>query len=92
MANDAVREENSEAAMEMLVRLPDMNAMLGGGWLFDYQPEPTLASHPIESMRWRFRSAHKIDSPVSTQGKRLRLQLMLQPEKISEAALEMTVV
>jgi hypothetical protein len=46
LANAAVRA-GSEAAMEMLIALPDMNSSMNGGWLFDYQYEEALSSNPV---------------------------------------------
>ncbi|KAF4625373.1 hypothetical protein G7Y89_g12795 [Cudoniella acicularis] len=75
LAVSAVRN-GSEAAMELLISLPDMNSSFTGGWLFDYQNEPTLAHELVKSKRWRYRSAHKIDAPVTTEAKRNRVELM----------------
>lgn len=68
--------------MEMLVNLPDMNATFDGGWLFEYARSPVLKDDSIIGKRWKFRSAHKIDAPVTVEGKRQRLELMLRPENI----------
>jgi len=43
-----------------------------------------LSEHPIKAKQWTYRSAHKIDAPVSVEGKRLRSQLMLQPEAVQK--------
>jgi hypothetical protein len=72
----------SEAAMEMLIALPDMNSSFSGGWMFDYQFEEALKSEPVISKRWRFRSAHKIDKPCSVEAKRARVELLLRPENV----------
>jgi len=68
--------------MEMLTRIPDMNSTSDGGWLFEYQEEPLLKDEPVVSHRWRLRSSHKINAPVTVEGKRHRLELMLRPENI----------
>lgn len=81
LAIAAVRE-GSEAAMDMLVCLPDMNSTFNGGWLFDYVFEPALEDSPIKAKRWRFRSAHKIDQPCTVEEKRQRLELALRPENV----------
>ena len=78
LASSAARA-GSEAAMEMLINLPDMNSS-PNGWLLDYEFEEAFKNEPILSKRWRFRSAHKIDAPVTAEGKRRRLELMLRPE------------
>ncbi|KUJ22702.1 uncharacterized protein LY89DRAFT_777755 [Mollisia scopiformis] len=81
LANAAVRA-GSEAAMDMLVCLPDMNATFNGGWMFDYTYEDSLKDSPIIGKRWRFRSVHKIDRPCSTKEKCQRLELALRPENV----------
>jgi hypothetical protein len=69
--------------MEMLVNLPDMNATFNGGWLFEYKRDSTIPQDSlIVAKRWKFHSAHKIDAPVSVEGKRQRLELMLRPENV----------
>jgi len=82
LAMEAVRN-GSEAAMEMLIALPDANSSFNGGLLFDYEFEEALKDSLVVSRRWRFRSAHKIDAPVTVEGKRKRLELMLRPENVS---------
>ena len=74
---EAVRN-GSEAAMEMLIALPDANSSFNGGWLFDYEFEEALKDSFIVSQRWRFRTAHKIDAPLTVEGKREHLELMLR--------------
>ena len=81
LAVEAVRN-GSEAAMEMLIALPDANSSFNGGWLFDYEFEEALKDSFVVSQRWRFRSAHKIDAPCTVERKRKRLELMLRPENI----------
>jgi hypothetical protein len=81
LAISAVRD-GSEAAMEMLITLPDMNSSFKGGWLFDYQFEDALKDNLAVSKRWRFRSAHKIDALATIEAKRYRLELMLRPENV----------
>jgi len=72
----------SHVAMEMLIRLPGMDSTFNGGWLFDYEYESLLKSESIVSKRWRFRSAHNIDFPVSEQDKKNGLEeLVLQYQK-----------
>jgi len=68
--------------MEMLIALPDMNYTFNGGWLLEYQFEDKLANELVVAKRWRFRSAHKIDSPVDVGGKRRRVELLLRPENV----------
>ena len=68
--------------MEILIKLPDKNAACNGGWLFGYEFEPLVKGAASISRRWKFRSAHKIDAPVTVEGKRCRLELMLKPENV----------
>jgi hypothetical protein len=81
LASAAVRD-GSEAAMEMLIALPDMNSTFSGGWMLDYQFEEALKYEPVINKRWRFRSAHKIDMPCTVEEKRRRLELQLRPENV----------
>lgn len=66
--------------MDLLTMLPDMNSDFKGGWLLDYTSEESLQEEPIIARRWRFRSAHKIDSPLSETDKRDGLELTLRLE------------
>ncbi|PMD19642.1 hypothetical protein NA56DRAFT_705352 [Hyaloscypha hepaticicola] len=50
----------SEAAMEMLIRLPSMNAVFSG-WLLEYEFAEELKDEFLLSRRWVFRQAKKID-------------------------------
>lgn len=78
LANAAARD-SCEDTIDMLTKLPDMKAVTTG-WLIDYQYEPALQHEPVISKRWRFRSAHKIDSPATVEQKRQRVTRMLRPE------------
>ncbi|KAI3320146.1 hypothetical protein HD806DRAFT_538707 [Xylariaceae sp. AK1471] len=97
LAAKAARD-GSEAAMDMLIALPDQHASFKGGWLFEYSIADPLKSkdpgilerdygfkwtqNPVQSRRWTYRSAHKVDAPVDETTKRERLQLGLRPEYI----------
>ncbi|KAI0473815.1 hypothetical protein GGR56DRAFT_649148 [Xylariaceae sp. FL0804] len=76
LAMSAARD-GSRAAMDMLVALPDMDEASGSGWLFEYAFEPEWKHHPIQSRRWTFRSAHRIDAPTDDARKRRRLERQL---------------
>jgi len=65
----------------MLINLPDMNSSTKG-WLLDYQFHEELKDEPIVARRWKFRSAHKIDAPISQEGKRKRVEMMVRPENL----------
>jgi hypothetical protein len=71
LAFEAARN-GSETAMEMIVRLPDMNELVKG-WLFDYEFESLLMDEPVVSRRWKFRGAYKIDRPLTSEVKRERI-------------------
>lgn len=75
---------DSQAAYDMLLALPDMNRSLSGGWLFDYKFEPTLRDDPIISRRWVFRSAHLIDGNNTRETKESRVKAMVWPFKKSK--------
>ncbi|KAI0444304.1 hypothetical protein F4803DRAFT_512077 [Xylaria telfairii] len=94
LAMKAARD-GSEAAVDMMVALPDREASCKGGWLFEYytrHPESckksgfsvsyeglTWKQDPVQSRRWYYRSAHKIDSPEDAATKKKRIQLSLKP-------------
>lgn len=59
-----------------------MNSKLDGGWLFEYEYDTASEKDPIISRRWRFRSAHEIDAPMTAEQKRQRILLMLKPEDV----------
>ncbi|KAH9986983.1 hypothetical protein F4779DRAFT_291034 [Xylariaceae sp. FL0662B] len=66
-----------EAAMQMLIALPDHDAELKGGWLFEYEFEDSRKGHPVPPCRWGYRTAHKIDIPTTVEEKRARLESLL---------------
>jgi hypothetical protein len=70
----------SKIAMEMLVSLPDMGASFNKGWLFDDEFEKHSKGNLVVSRRWKFRSAHKIDDPISVEDRRKCLEILLRPE------------
>ncbi|TVY81086.1 hypothetical protein LSUE1_G003165 [Lachnellula suecica] len=76
LAASAARK-GSQAAMQMLTNLPDMKSSFEGGWLFDYQFEEALRTERILSRRWTFRSAHRINLPVTEKEKRQRVGLLI---------------
>lgn len=57
LLNDAARN-GSEAAKDILIRIPDINASFTGGWMFDYQFEPLLKDEAVISHRWVLRGSH----------------------------------
>ncbi len=63
-------KKGSDIALEILVRLPGKNSRFKGGWLFDYEFDELAKNDPVESNRWKFRSAHCIDKPISIKAKR----------------------
>jgi hypothetical protein len=71
----------SDAAIDMLVALPDRHASFTSGWLFDYVREDTLMCQPVLSNQWRLRSAHRIDAPLSAEKKKKKqLELIFCPK------------
>jgi hypothetical protein len=64
----------SEIALEMLVNLPERNGRFMGGWLFDYEFDELFKYDPVDSNRWKFRSAHRIDKPMSAEDKKEALK------------------
>lgn len=44
----------------MLIALPDMDYLMSGGWLFDYQFEDALQDNPVIGEGWKFGSARKL--------------------------------
>lgn len=76
LAATAARQ-GSAAALEMLVKLPLMNAGLGG-WLFEYHFEEGMKENLVVSRRWTFGSAHEIAKPLAEEEKRQRLVVWLQ--------------
>lgn len=62
---NAAAKEGHDAAIEFLVRLPDMDSV-STGWLLNYQDELALQHEPVLSKCWRFRSAYNIDSHETT--------------------------
>lgn len=93
LAAKAARD-GSEAAIDMLVALPDQKASFKGGWLFEYSTANPLTcdefsfsvsdagftwtQNPVRSRRWTYRGAHKVDGPEDAGVKRERIQLMLK--------------
>ncbi|KAI0396034.1 hypothetical protein F5Y17DRAFT_456356 [Xylariaceae sp. FL0594] len=98
LAVGAVRD-GSEAAMELLIALPDQHASFKGGWLFEYSTADPLkskidnyretddgviwANNLVQSRRWHYHSAHKVEVPVDAATKRTRLVLALRPETVT---------
>ena len=74
----AVRLRNSSAALEMLLTLPDKQAPLKGGWLFEYKYEEALKHEEMRSRRWRFSSAHKISEPITDEARMKKLENMIK--------------
>jgi len=68
-------KRGSAIALEILVRLPEKRFRFNGGWLFDYEFDELARNDPVLSNRWKFRSAHRIDRPVSDKEKRRFLKL-----------------
>ncbi|KAE8448376.1 hypothetical protein EG329_009620 [Mollisiaceae sp. DMI_Dod_QoI] len=68
----------SQAALDMLVALPDKDSSSQGGWLFDYEFEPTLKNHSFIAKRWRFRGSYNINKPISADEKRRSFKEMLR--------------
>jgi hypothetical protein len=78
--------DGSKIAMEMLVSLPDMGASFKKGWLFDYEFDEHSKDNLVVSRRWKFRSAHKIDDPISVDDKRKCLEILPRPESMQGRA------
>jgi hypothetical protein len=66
-------KNGSEAAMEMLIRLPDINAAIFG-WLFEYEFEESLKDELLISRRWVFKRARNIQEPRTAEKKRESLE------------------
>ncbi|PMD19643.1 hypothetical protein NA56DRAFT_646968 [Hyaloscypha hepaticicola] len=68
----------SDAAREMLMRLPSPDSPLSG-WMFEYQPEAPLAiiDEPSISRRWTFKEARKIEAPMIEEEKRQLVESLL---------------
>ncbi|KAI0101503.1 hypothetical protein GGR51DRAFT_330816 [Nemania sp. FL0031] len=93
LATEAARN-GSEAAIDMLVALPDREASSKGGWLFEYSTidrstYPAESTHgyglveaqnPVKSRRWAYRSAHRVDSPEDATTKRESIRAALDLE------------
>ncbi|KAJ2974735.1 hypothetical protein NUW58_g8562 [Xylaria curta] len=81
LATKAARE-GSEAALDMLVALPDQDETCRAGWLFEYSKEkPTTYSDVSDAgntwpkRQWVYRSAHRTIGPaedVATKRKRIQ--------------------
>jgi hypothetical protein len=69
-------KNGSEAAMEMLIRLPDMNAVFSG-WLLEYEFAEELKDEFLLSRRWVFTQARKIDGPGTVEEKREDLEQLI---------------
>jgi hypothetical protein len=69
-------KNGSEAAMEMLIRLPDMNAVFSG-WLLEYEFAEELKDELLLSRRWVFKQARKIDGPGTVEEKRESLERLI---------------
>ncbi|KAJ8125641.1 hypothetical protein O1611_g7997 [Lasiodiplodia mahajangana] len=92
LASEAA-QNGSEAALDMLVALPDKEASFKGGWLFEYLPmdrstcraesiygSGLIRAHPVKSRRWTYRSAHRVDSPEDAATKRESVRAALDLE------------
>lgn len=64
--------------MEILVKLPEKDGRFKGGWLFDYEFDEMSKNDPVVSNRWKFRSAHCIEKPVSAEEKRRVLKFLIE--------------
>jgi hypothetical protein len=62
----------------MLVKLPDKDGKFKGGWLFDYELDEMSKDDLVVSNRWKFRSAHCIENPVSAETKRGVLKFLIE--------------
>jgi hypothetical protein len=69
-------KSGSETAMEMLLRLPDMDSSMEG-WMFEYIFKESLKYEPVVSKRWVFHEARKIDNPVSREDKLASLRALI---------------
>lgn len=66
-------KNGSDAAMEMLIRLPSMNAAFSG-WLLEYEFEELLKDQQLISRRWVFKQARKTEDPGTVEEKRETLR------------------
>ncbi|KAI0411115.1 hypothetical protein F5X98DRAFT_357922 [Xylaria grammica] len=101
LANKAA-QGGSEAALDMLVALPDRDAPFKKGWLFEYSTadlrscrEPgysvsgagfTWEHNPIHSRRWTYRSAHNVAAPEDEATRRTRIQQILTQAGVIDIA------
>jgi hypothetical protein len=69
-------KNGSEAAMEMLIRLPSMNVVFSG-WLLEYEFAEELKDELLLSRRWVFKQARKIDGPSTMEEKRKGLERLI---------------
>ena len=75
LAIDAARR-GSEAAVEMLMRLPQIDKPLTG-WMFEYEFVEGLKEEPVISSRWTFKEARNIANPGTLDEKKQWLQSKL---------------
>jgi hypothetical protein len=62
----------------MLVKLPKKGGRFKGGWLFDYEFDEMSKDDLVVSNRWKFRSAHCIENPISAETRRGVLKLLIE--------------
>jgi hypothetical protein len=62
--------------MEMLIRLPSMNAAFAGR-LLEYEFAEELKDEFLLSRRWVFRQAKKIDEPGTVKEKRVAVERLV---------------
>ena len=74
LAIDAAKR-GSSVALDILVKLPEKDGGFKGGWLFNYEFDELSKDDPVVSNRWKFRSAHRIDKPMSDEDKRGALKI-----------------
>ena len=69
-------KNGSESAMEMLIRLPSVNAAFSG-WLLEYEFAEELKDEFLLSRRWVFKQAKNIDDPGTVKEKREEVERLV---------------
>jgi hypothetical protein len=62
----------------MLVKLPEKNGKVKGGWLFDHEFDEGSKDDLVVLNKWKFRSANCIETPVSAEDRRGILKLLIE--------------